>query len=79
MKKPSASDYDVRIHGSNLVVRFKPTESEFHFVHYEGRVSTVPDVRHAKTGDTGEYIAGEIGPLALSIAQEHAWEVWRAS
>lgn len=78
MKHPSRSDYDVHVDGSYVVVLFKPTESYYSFSQLDpsqwaeyGPVSSTADVRHAKFGDTGEYVDGEVGSLALNIARNH--------
>jgi len=73
MKHPNENDFDVNDEESAVVVIFKPTESYFSFLRLEnGEVSTVADVRHAKTGDTDQYIESEIGSLAQTLASQHA-------
>jgi hypothetical protein len=60
MKQPSEADFEVKDDGSQIVVTFKPTKSDYTFGRLDpsewrerGEVSASPKIRHAKTGDTG--------------------------
>jgi hypothetical protein len=79
MASPVESDYEVRVNKQGVEVTFKPTESLFTFGLLDaslwgkhGPVSSSPNVRHAKSGDTGKYSETEVCDLALKLAQGHA-------
>lgn len=79
MRQPTNADFDVHHEGSNVVVHFTPTESYFTFSRLDksewakhGKLSKCPKVRHAITGDTGEYVDGEVSYLAYDMAVRHA-------
>ena len=73
IKQPNESDFELRDEWSSVLVTFKPTESHFCFARLaDGGLSTVASVRHAKTGDTDQYIESDVGHLAARLAQQHA-------
>ena len=49
---------------------FKPTDSQYSFVLLADRRSLSPQasVRHGKTGDTGDYAAGDVEATAFRVA-----------
>jgi hypothetical protein len=76
MKHPSPSDFIVNVEESNVSVIFKPSDSYYSFgrladpedIARYGPLSQSPNVRHAKTGDTGDYPSEEVAQMAHSLA-----------
>jgi hypothetical protein len=75
-KHPMAADFDVRVRESGVDVTFRPTASHYSFAFLAdpkdiaqlGRLSRSAIVRHAKTGDTGEYYLSDVETLAFRLA-----------
>lgn len=85
MKYPPESGFTVNDEGSQIVIRFKPTESYFTFARLDptewkqhGEVSAAPTVRHAQTGDTGPYIESDVGSIAYGLALRYARQLGKA-
>jgi hypothetical protein len=74
MKQPKLSDFEANVEGSEVIVHFKPSESEICFGLLEhGRVSSVPNIRHAgQSGDTGEYDEDDVVDMARDVARATA-------
>jgi hypothetical protein len=76
MKHPTPSDFIVNVEESHVSVIFKPSDSYYNFGHFadpediarHGPLSQSPNVRHAKTGDTGAYPPEEVAQMAHSLA-----------
>jgi hypothetical protein len=76
MKHPTPSDFIVNVEESNGSVIFKPSDSYYSFgrladpedIARYGPLSQSPNVRHAKTGDTGDYPSEEVAQMAHSLA-----------
>ena len=76
MKRPTPSDFIVNVEKSNVTVIFKPSDSYYSFgrladpedIARYGPLSQSPNVRHAKTGDTGDYPSEEVAQMAHSLA-----------
>jgi hypothetical protein len=76
----TAKDFDVRVGQSGVVVIFKPTMSEYSFdfladpkdIAQHGPISTIFNVRHAATGDTGNYSEREVSAMAFELARQAA-------
>jgi hypothetical protein len=70
VKKPNEKDFDVEINEGYVEVIFRPTKSHYSFAVLADRrgLSQSPDVRHAKTGDTGEYMESEVRDMAFRLA-----------
>ena len=76
MRHPTSSDFIVNVKESSVSVIFKPSNSEYNFgrladpedIARYGPVSQSPNVRHANTGDTGDYPAEEVAQMAHSLA-----------
>jgi hypothetical protein len=75
MKHPTPSDFTVEAKEAYVSVIFKPTDSHYNF----GRLAdpediarygplSRPNVRHGKTGDTGEYSENEVAQMAHTLA-----------
>jgi hypothetical protein len=79
MKHPTPSDSIVNVEESHVSVIFKPSDSYYNFgrladpedIARHGPLSQSPNVRHAKTGDTGGirrrahgWQAGTVSPTA---------------
>jgi hypothetical protein len=70
------ADFDVRVFEGHVEVIFRPTQSHYSFgilvdpkdIARFGRLSQSPNVQHAKTGDTGDYSAGEVEAVAFRLA-----------
>lgn len=79
---PSEIDYDIEVLDGLVRAYFKPTESEFvfplladpHDIAKYGPISDVPTVRHAKTGDTGDYDPKEVAEMAFRLALKRLLE-----
>jgi hypothetical protein len=80
IRKPAKADFTVTYGDGGVRVLFKPTESEYNFqliadpadIAKHGPISSSYDVRHAKTGDTGEYDSNDIAEMAIRLAREAA-------
>jgi hypothetical protein len=79
MKHPTKADFEVHDEGSNVVVKFIPTTSYFTYARLSksewdehGKISKSPKIRHAQTGDTGEYVDQEVNDFAYNLAVQHA-------
>jgi hypothetical protein len=72
VKKPSERDFDIEINEGDVKVTFRPTKSEYTFALLADRhsLSQSPSVRHAKTGDTGDYVESEVRAMAFSLASQ---------
>ncbi len=75
MKHPTPSDFTVEAKEAYVSVIFKPTDSHYNFgrladpedIARHGPLSR-PNVRHGKTGDTGEYPEHEVAQMAHTLA-----------
>jgi hypothetical protein len=76
MKDPTPSDFIVNVEESHVSVIFKSSDSHYSFgrladpedIVRHGPLSQSPNVRHAKTGDTGDYPPEEVAQMAHSLA-----------
>jgi hypothetical protein len=76
MKDPTPSDFIIKVEESHVSVIFKPTDSCYNFgrladpedIARYGPLSRSPNVRHAKTGDTGSYPPEEVARMAHTLA-----------
>ena len=76
MKHPTPSDFIVNVEETNVSVIFKPSDSYYTFGRLadpedfarHGPLSRSPNVRRAKTGDTGDYPPEEVAQMAHSLA-----------
>jgi hypothetical protein len=79
MKKPVAKDFKVKKTSAAVIATFKPTGSTYTFarladpkdIKVHGPISRYPTVTHP-TGDTGEYVAGEVLQQAYDVARDAA-------
>jgi hypothetical protein len=70
MKQPTKADFDVEIDDAGVHVLFRPTESHYDYLRLaKGGLSLAPTVRHAKTGDTGDYISADVKAMADELAE----------
>ena len=84
MKHPVRSDFDTAVTEAGVSVTFKPTNSLYSFYRLAGsddvaRLGPVSlgQVRHAgPSGDTGDYLSGEVQAMAQRIAVEVGASVW---
>jgi hypothetical protein len=71
MKQPTISDFDVEVDDAVVRVFFRPTESHYdYYLLADGGLSRAPIIRHAKTGDTGDYAKIDIEAMAFELARE---------
>jgi hypothetical protein len=75
VKQPMEADFDVQVLEGHVEVMFRPTQSRFSFgiladedIAQFGRLSRSASVRHAKTGDTGDYSSSEVEAMAFRLA-----------
>jgi hypothetical protein len=76
VKQPMEADFDVQVLEGHVGVTFRPTQSHYSFgvlvdpkdIARFGRLSQSPNVRHAKTGDTGDYSSSEVEAMAFRLA-----------
>jgi hypothetical protein len=66
VKQPIETDFDVQNHDAGVDVTFRPTESQYSFLLLA--LSPRACVRHGKTGDTGDYAAGDVEATAFRVA-----------
>ena len=70
MKQPTEADFDVEVDDAVVHVVFRPTESYYdYYLLADGGVSRPPIIRHAKTGDTGDYAESEVKAMAYEVAE----------
>jgi len=70
MKQPTKTDYDATVDDAGVHVVFGPTESYYdYYLLADGGLSRPPIIRHAKTGDTGDYAESEVEAMAYEVAQ----------
>ena len=82
VKQPMEADFDVQVREGHVEVLFRPTESHISFgilvdpkdIARLGRLSRSANVRHAKTGDTGDYSASEVEAVAGNVHSAHGWK-----
>jgi hypothetical protein len=75
MKRPTPSNFIVKVEESHVSVIFKPSNSDYYFgrlvdpedIARFGPLSS-PNVRHGDTGDTGDYPSEEVAQMAHSLA-----------
>jgi hypothetical protein len=71
MKQPIKAEYDATVDDAGVHVVHRPTESYYdYYLLADGGLSLPPIVRHAKTGDTGDYDSREVRAMADEVAQE---------
>jgi hypothetical protein len=76
MKSPTPSDFTVEAKEAYVSVIFKPTDTHYNFgrladpedIARYGPLSPPSNVRHGKTGDTGEYPENEVAQMAHTLA-----------
>jgi hypothetical protein len=70
MKQPTEADYNATVDDAGVHVVHRPTESYYdYYLLADGGLSLPPIVRHAKTGDTGDYVSSEVRAMADEVAQ----------
>jgi hypothetical protein len=73
MKQPTKTDFDVEVDDAGVHVLFKPTESRYdYYLFADGGLSLPPIIRHARTGDTGDYASSEVRAMADEVAQQRS-------
>jgi hypothetical protein len=81
MKHPTEADFEVKISETSIEAIFRPTNSCYTFDRFADRrdiiefgpISPDPRVRHAgPSGNTGVYLAPEVGAMAFRLALEAA-------
>jgi hypothetical protein len=71
MKQPTKTDFHVEVDDAVIRIFFRPTESHYdYYLLADGGLSRAPIIRHAKTGDTGNYAESDIEEMAYELAQE---------
>jgi hypothetical protein len=70
VKQPIEADFDIHIRDADVEIMLKPTMSYYSFALLAERrkVSLRANVRHAKTGGTGDYASGDVEALAFRLA-----------
>jgi len=70
VKQPIEADFDIEIRDADVEIIFKPMMSRYSFplLAKRRKVSARANVRHVKTGDTGDYASGDIEALAFRLA-----------
>jgi hypothetical protein len=77
MKQPVKEDFTVDVQEGGVTVLFKPTWSSYTYYRLAdpddikrfGPLSPVPDnIRHAGSGDTGDYWSDQVQKMAYSLA-----------
>ena len=70
MKQPTEAEYDATVDDAGVHVVHRPTESHYdYYLLADGGLSLPPIIRHAKTGDTGDYASSEVRAMADEVAQ----------
>jgi hypothetical protein len=70
MKQPTKAEYDATVDDAGVHVVHRPTESYYdYYLLPDGGLSLPPIIRHAKTGDTGDYVSSEVRAMADEVAQ----------
>jgi hypothetical protein len=70
VKQPIEADFDIQVRDAEVEITFKPMMSHYSFPLLSGRhrVSPRASVRHAKTGDIGDYALGDVEAMAFRLA-----------
>lgn len=69
MKQPIEADFDIQVRDAEVQITFRPMMSHYSFpLLPDRRVSPRVSVRHANTGDRGEYASGDVEALAFRLA-----------
>ena len=70
MKQPVEADFDIQVHDAEVEITFKPMMCRYYFRLRADRGGVFPRarVRHAKTGDTGDYASGDVEAMAFRVA-----------
>jgi len=70
MKQPTKADFDVEVDDAKVRGCFKPTESYYDYrILDDGGLSRAAIIRHAKTGDAGDYLESEVESMAYEVAR----------
>ena len=70
MKQPIKAEYDAELDDAGVHVVHRPTESYYDYYLLADRgLSLPPIIRHAKTGDTGDYVSSDVRAMADQVAQ----------
>jgi hypothetical protein len=77
VKQPIEADFDIHIRDADVEIIFKPMMSHYSFplLAERRKVSPKANVRHLKTGDTGDYAPSDVEALALphNCEATHLW------
>jgi hypothetical protein len=76
IKQPKEADFKVHVRDGGVDVTFEPTKSHYTFllladpqdIARHGPLSLPPTVRHAETGDTGDYDSARVLTMATALA-----------
>jgi len=70
VKQPVEADFDIQVRDAEVEITFKPMMCRYSFRLRADRGSVSPRarVRHAKTGDTGDYASGDVEAMAFRVA-----------
>jgi hypothetical protein len=70
MKHPTKAEYVATVDDTAVRVLHRPTESHYDYaILADGGLSRLPNVWHAKTGDTGDYAESDVEAMAYEVAQ----------
>jgi hypothetical protein len=70
VKQPIDADFNIHIRDADVEIIFKPMMSHYSFplLAERRKVSPRANVRHLKTGDTGDYAPSDVEALAFRLA-----------
>jgi hypothetical protein len=70
VKQPIEADFDVQVRDADVEITFKPMMSRYSFRLRADRrgVSPRARVRHAGTGNGGDYASGDVEAMAFRVA-----------
>jgi hypothetical protein len=71
MKHPTKAEYVATVDDAGVHVIHRPTESYYdYYLLADGGLSHKPKPpRHAKTGDTGDYVSNDVEAMAYEVAK----------
>jgi hypothetical protein len=70
VKQPIKADFDIQVRDAEVQITFRPMMRHYSFPLLPDRRNVSPraSVRHANTGDRGEYASGDVEALAFRLA-----------
>jgi len=69
MKQPTKADFDVKVDDAGVHVLFRPTDSYYDYLFLADGGLSLPGIRHAQPGGTGDYASSDVEAMAYEVAE----------